>query len=84
MNPSALEEHALDFGMSEQGDLLVGEGALHAVFIIAEAIVVFVVVFFLRLFVRIMELMLGKGRGREMLRVKLAEVILGVVSTEPL
>ena len=70
--------------MSEQGDLLVGEGALHAVFIIAEAVVIFVIVFFLHLLVRIMEVMLGNRRGREMLRVKLAEVILGVVNTEPL
>ena len=64
--------------------MLVGEGALHAVFIIAEAVVIFVIVFFLHLLVRIMEVMLGNRRGREMLRVKLAEVILGVVSTEPL
>ena len=64
--------------------MLVGEGALHAVFIIAEAVVIFVIVFFLHLLVRIMEVMLGNRRGREMLRMKLAEVILGVVSIEPL
>ena len=64
--------------------MLVGEGALHAVFIVAEAVIIFVIVFFLHLFGRIMEVMLGNRRGREMLRAKLAEVILGVVSTEPL
>jgi len=36
----------MDFGVSKHGDLLVGQGALRAVRVVAQPIVGFVVVFF--------------------------------------
>lgn len=62
----------MDFGVSKHGDLLVGQGALRAVGVVAQPIVGFVVVFFGYLWFRLeaMEYMLWRRRVWEMLRME--------------
>lgn len=62
--------------MSEHGDLLVGEGALHAVFIVPEAIVFVVVDLFGSLCFYSVEVVFRQRRVGKVLRVEFAEVIL--------
>jgi hypothetical protein len=61
--------------MSKDGDFLIGERALHAVCVVAEAVVTVVVVCILRF----MDVVLGGRRVGEMFRVKLTEVILSTL-----
>ena len=62
----------MDFGVSKHGDLLVGQGALRAVGVVAQPIVGFVVVFFsyFYLWLEAMEYVFWRRRVWEVLRME--------------